>query len=235
MAVVPEDEAPTMPLLGGIVRPEGLPEAADLDLTALKSPGRTLNQGTMLIVAAFAVAAGSVWAMKMGSSASAAPGDPEIDKKFEQTLIQLTNPDAISPDSGLHPANLKSIPASAEDISRRFATDYTQRQVPIEYVKKNPFRLALVKAPQDDGPVVAVDNAAAQRLKALQAEFNKLKLQTIMRGRPNVAVINDEICREGQKVGTFTIARIDQLSVELTAENQTFTLKMDTGPDKPLR
>ncbi len=230
-ASVVEDEAPTMPLLGGIVRPEGLPEAADLEITAIKPANRMFSQGTMLVVAAFVVAAGLLLVMKMGSGTGIDAGaDREIVQKIEQTLIQLSSPEAMSPDAPLHARHIQSIRDDAGELGRMFNVDYTQKQVPIEYVKKNPFRLAMVHVATEGGPMVQIDTGAAQRLAKLQAEFAKLRLQTIMKGRPNVAVINDEICREGQKIGPFTIAKIESLSVKLTAEGQEFTLQMDSGP-----
>jgi hypothetical protein len=230
-AVTPEDEPPTMPLIGGIVRPDGLPEAADLDLGAIKSSNPMLNQGTMLIVGAFVIAAVLLLAMKLGvGSGGDTSANREFVQKIEQTLIQLNNRDAISPDSPFHSASIQKIRQDADAIGKIFDIDYTQKQVPIEYVKKNPFRLAIVHAATPDGPVVQVDNRALQRQRQLESEFARLKLQTVMKGRPNVAIINDEICREGQKIGSFTIARIDGLTVSLTAEGHTFTLEMDSGP-----
>lgn len=224
-----DDDAPTMPLMG-VMKADALPDAADLDVTAVKSPNRMLNQGTMIVIAAFVVGAGSIYAMRIAQAGTSGGVASEVEQKIEQTLIQLSNRQLISPESGVHGDHIAWVRDGGQAILKLLQDDGVEKQVPIEFVKKNPFRLAVVaKATLPDEPVVAVDTAAIQRIRKAREEFAKLRLQTVMKGRPNAAVINDEIYREGQKIGLLTVTRIDPLSVTLSVEGQDFVLKMNRG------
>jgi len=114
-----------------------------------------------------------------------------------------------------------------------FATDPTNQQVPLEYVKKDPFEVAIRR------PTPEVDHGANDRLAARRAaeakerqrkkiteQAERLELQTIMKGRVPVAIIDGEVLRVGQNIGDFTVTQIKDLNVTLEAEGYEFILSI---------
>lgn len=223
-----QDDEKSIPLMG-MLRPEGLPEAADLENSALRGPSKLLGHGTLLMVLVFVVAAGALALMRLTSGDLAGtPIARDVEKKIEQTLAQLSNRDNIDPRAGVHPDNIAWAKNNAESMIRLLSNTEAEHLVPLENVKKNPFRLAVFKSDAPEaGPLQ--DTGREQRIRKLTAELAKLRLQTVMRGKPNIAVVNGEFYREGQAIGPFTVARIEPLQVELIAEGTNFLLHMDQG------
>src|SRR6185369_13011299 len=78
-------------------------------------------------------------------------------------------------------------PFDAKQITALLTSDSSTRQVPIEFVKKNPFELPVVKpveAPRGSGPAQpGVDGATAAALRKAAQEVREMRLQTVMNGR----------------------------------------------------
>jgi len=115
-------------------------------------------------------------------------------------------------------------------ILAMFSRDLSDKQVPIEYIKKNPFRLSLPEPEtteqeaddQPDGP-----SERELKLKKLNKQLKKLELQSIMGGGQPVAVINGNLYQRGDTVGSFTLAEVSRLKVTLKAAGETFSLTME--------
>lgn len=233
------DEPQSIPLMGGVARPEGIPEATDLDLDSGASPSRSVSAGTLIILGVLVVAAGSLYAMRLSQQdlAAGTAAAKDVEAKVEQALAKLTQPQAMAPDDPLAKRNLDALFRDTDSIISMFASDMTKRQVPIDYVQKNPFVMPLTREPE---PVVAPNGMPAPvverrddgRLKKIQAEVKELKLQTVMEGRVPVAIINGGFVQVGQKVGSLVLKSLDSKtrSVELEWENQTFKLTMEEKP-----
>jgi hypothetical protein len=223
----PGDESEkSLSLMSGVIRPEGLPELDDGEVTALRGPGRLLSLSSMLVVGALVLVVLLLVALRAGRGQIVAGADAsDLERKIEATLAKLTNPAVMADDDPLRAENITSLFRDTASIVNILSEDHTAHQVPIEYVKKNPFALAIYKPAVDDS---GLRHAAAQsaRLKKLQQEFAAYKLQTIMKGRPNIAVINGEFYREGQTIGSFTVQKIEQMGVTLAADGQAFALTM---------
>lgn len=235
-ASVPDEEK-TLSLMSGVARPEGLPEAADLDLQSMKTGSRMLNQGTLVVVAVFLVAAGSLYAMRLSQSDNETdPAAKEVEARVDQALAKLTKTPTLGQDNPLRRDNLDALFDNTEQVVAMFVSDPTTQQVPIEYVKKNPFTIPITRAdPSLSGTAadnqVGLDREARERLRKLQFEFADLELQTVMRGRVPIAIISDQMLRPGDLVGSFTVKAIhvDSLSVDLENEGRIYTLTMENA------
>lgn len=232
------DEPQSIPLMGGVARPEGIPEATDLDLDSGAAPTRSVSAGTLIILGVLVVAAGSLYAMRLSQQdiAAGTAAAKDVEAKVEQALAKLTQPQAMAADDPLAKRNLDALFRDTDSIITMFASDMTKRQVPIDYVQKNPFVLPVTREPDPTpvpgAPVQVVERRDDGRLKKIQAEVKELKLQTVMEGRVPVAIINGSFVQVGQKVGSLVLKSLDSKtrSVELEWENQTFKLTMEEKP-----
>lgn len=226
------DEQPkTMSLMSGVAGGSGAGGLSDADLMGVDAGrGKRLSQSSLVVIVVAVVAAGSLYLMRLTQgdlSAGGTAGDVEI--KIEEALAKLTQPAALSADDPLQKKQLEALFSDTDTIVAMFAADLSAHQVPVEYVKKNPFHLA---ATEPMGPgVIPVDTTSrdhARRVAALQKQLDKLSLQTIMvSGNRNVAVIDGEFYQPGQSVGEFTIVSMDALTVRLTAGGETFQLTLN--------
>ena len=218
----------TMSLMGGVV--EGLPEAGGADFD--EPPKRkSLSHGTLLVLGAMLVGGGSLYAMRATQGGEDA-GSKEVEARIEQALAKLSNPASMGKDDPLSPQNINGLFKDTDAIVESMSFDLTARQVPIEFVKQNPFVLPIEKsavaAKGDVKPVV--DRRDEVRRKKLATEFKDLKLQTVMDGRVPIAIINGQLLQSGQTIGSFTVKSIYGTNVQLEAGSELFLLSMEEKP-----
>lgn len=220
-------------ILGVGGRPEGMPEASpEMDLEGGAAPGshRSVSTGSLVILLIASIAAGTIYLMRKSSMDMSARGGKEIELKIEMALAKLSKPQGMAPQDPLQKGNLDKLFSDTESIVQMFAADSTSRQVPIEFVQKNPFLLPIertVVVPTATGQTVVVERRDDSRERKLRAELKDLKLQTVMRGRVPVAIINGNFVQVDQKIGSFTLKAIDELGVQLEADGMTFPLTME--------
>jgi hypothetical protein len=230
-----EDQPSTLSLMGGIVRSQDLSDGQGADQDAGRGARRVWSQGPVLIAALAIFAAGALYTMRLtqGDLKNDASTDA-VAAKIENALTKLTRPGAISDDDPLKRANLESLFQDTETIVAMFAANRTDHQVPIEYVKKNPFALTLnLTAPGDLVDPQAGNNV--RRMKELQKELAGLKLVSVMAGRIPIAVINNDFYKTGQKIGSFQIETIEGLNVHLRSGEDRFTLSLESSPSPSRR
>jgi hypothetical protein len=221
-----------VPLMGGPARSDGFPQAEAFDAPP-RTGGRFLNQSTLLILLVFAVAGGSIYAMRMRQSdIGANPVNRTAEARVADALAKLSQPQAMDPADPLQPPNLNKL-LDLNAIVDWFASDHTDRQVPLENLQKNPFVVVVMPvAPQDPKVITPqIDKQNDERLQQLKLEFGDLKLQSIVNGSRPIAVINGVFVQQGQKIGSFMVRSISGVSVELESQGKTFTLQMDASPD----
>lgn len=232
-----DEEPSSLSLMGGVAKPDGLPEAADLDMDALQVSSRKISQGTMIIVLVALIAAGALYGMRLGQSEIGAGGvSSEVMTKIEAALAK-TSPQG-SAKAAVHQASMKRSFRDTESIVTMFNTDVTKNQVPIEYVQKNPFALpAQAKVEtrlSSDNPGNAL--RLKQQQEKLAAEMSKFSLQSVMaNARIPVVVIDGEFFKVGQQIGSFTIVKIHDRGVDLVADGTQYTLSMQDQADKANR
>ncbi|MCC7146464.1 MAG: hypothetical protein IT443_08460 [Phycisphaeraceae bacterium] len=211
-------------------RPEDMPEAEEF------SSGRgglpSINQGTLLIVLIAAVGAGSLYAMRLSRTDFGAGAGSKVEARIEQALAKLTRPEVLDPNDPLLKKNLNTLFQDTDAIVEMFSTNPADHQVPINMVKKNPFRpqSAKVATTGNDDSALA-ERELEKRKAALVGEARKLKLNSIVGGRVPMALINSDLCREGSTVGIFKVRKIrtDELAVELESAGMLFVLRMESN------
>jgi hypothetical protein len=228
----PDDENRSLSLMGGIARPEGMAEADEIDPGALDADAPrsgVLSGGTLILAVLVVVGIGSLYLMRatqgdLGASKMAT----EVNAKIEQALAKLTKPGSLSPDDPLRDQNMSDLFKDTESVLAMFASDPVKHQVPLEFVKKNPFDLLLErdKGPEHVPVKTGVDEALLRRQK-LAMELGSLRLQSVIQGSRPTAIISNEIVVPGQRIGSFTVKAIEGFSVTLAVGNDVYVLKMD--------
>ncbi len=225
----------TLSLMGGVVRPEGLPEAEefDLGLSGGKPSRKMLTHGTMLIVIIFVIAAGTLYGMRRSQRNDGLNNySKEAEAKVDEALARLSKPD--NKDDALNPDNIRKLFKDTDEVVEVFSTDMTQRQVPVQFIKKNPFVLPVFQS-ADSGPDTTQDDSERARretLEKLHRELETLELQSIMEGDRPVAIISGELIQPGQTIGSFKLTAISGITVELNSHGHTFTLQLENKADQ---
>ncbi len=237
-------EPESMSLLGGIAGDNESGVDAQLDTFGVEpehTGGKLLNHGVLLIVAVALVAAGALYLMRLSQGElTSDEATAQTEAKIEQWLGKLTVPGAMSKDDPMHQQQITALFQDTGEIIQIFNTDLTGHQVPVEYVKQNPFELRLAKQEVvlPDGSAAAAAAAARERearLSKLQREVDGLTLQSVVNMRSNpVAAINGDFYRRGDTIGSFTVAAVSakHMAVKLTAGDDSFVLRMVTDVEK---
>ncbi len=229
-----EEEPSQIPLMTGVGRPEGVD--GDIDYSSLDTGSRLMNKGTMLIVAIMLIAAGALYAMRM--SQGDGKQSEEVRKseaKVEQLMTQLKSAQALGGNHNLAKGSIEALLNDSEFIIAQLDVDPSRRQVPVEFTKKNPFHL-FIERPVD-APVVKVEPNAeekrlAERMKKLEGDISRMKIQSILpNGRRPVAIIDNKIVQVGDAVGSFKVKEIQKLAVVLEADGKEFTLSIESDPN----
>lgn len=234
-----DSDAPSSLALGaqGMGRPEELPQADDLDFESGRPGLHSINQGTLLIILVALMAAGALYAMRAThSDLTGGTANRAVEAKIEQALAKLTRPDVLPKDDPLLTRNLARLFADTDAIIDIFAVDAAEQQVPMANLKKNPFRMhsQSVDANDPDAELRQAERERAKLKKQLTDEYQALRLQSVSGGRMPIAMVNNNMYREGNKLGSFTVRRIrtEEMAVELLAHDMLFVLRMK-GNDNP--
>ncbi|MCC5831195.1 MAG: hypothetical protein JJU36_17280 [Phycisphaeraceae bacterium] len=230
-----EDDAErTMPL--SAMGAEDLPHADDGDYQSVRKSSKLFSHGSMLLVLVAVIAAGAIFAMRQTTTVGTGHTvDRAVEAKIEQALAKLSRPHAMSPDDPLAPDNLSTMNQETDAIVALFHDDVTERQVPLEYVQKDPFVLYQPPAEIEvsvgpQGPsleeIEAQKRAAAiaARERALREELRRMRCDAIM---GDLVMINGTALRRGMTIGSFTIVEVRRSSVILRADDFGFRLHMN--------
>ncbi len=193
--------------------------------TASRIPG-----GVLMLVIVLAVAGAALFAMRLTGSVAQRDGAVQAaELQIEQALATLTGQAAPQPGTAAEDAPLQT----TEQVIARFADDPTDKQVDLDHLRKNPFALRLAArtstqtAGHADAPASGVDMADQLRAKKLRAEVDRRQLQTVMHGRVPLAMVDGQVVREGDTLGSFRVAAIEQMAIVLDAEGNTYRLSME--------
>ncbi len=225
-----DESTQSMSLLGGVARPEGIPQADETDFASADQKGgkRSLSTGTIVVIVVALAAAGALYTMHLTQGDIAATGDSQVEAKMEQIIAKLTNPGTLAKDSPLRPEVRTSLFQDTAAIVATLDQNLTDQQVPVEYVKKNPFTLPIKKQTKQ----VVRDTSDQERqaqIQRLRGDLKRMKLQSVMgSGNSLVAVIDGDLYQPGQTIGKFKITNIDAntMTVTLRAMDQNFKLTM---------
>lgn len=224
------NEPQSLSLLGGVVDGDTLPEAGDADFEMSKPAGSSAVGGTILLIALVVVlGAGGIYAMSLRNNGIiGGMTSPETESKMREFLARITA-DKMSGRSTQDEFNATTeIP---DEILQVFELDPTQKQVPIDFVKKNPFERTQKVAAQETNTDTQnhnnVQREAERQRQRLQKELAGLELQSVIGGRRPVAMINGDLVQKNQRIGSFIVADIRDMKVYLKAGETVFELAMD--------
>lgn len=178
--------------------------------------GSGRHSGTLVLLMVVVVAGVALWGMReLGKSGMPGFADVKIDYPLDD--LQLVSTDA-----------------KGQDILQQLAVSQQVPQLPLEAVANNPFewRGAMIQAtavtstPTID-PVDEAEQARLARLKAIESEFARFRLNSVIGGSMPVARISGELVRIGDQVGEyFTVQSIGTRRVILQADDKMYTLTM---------
>jgi len=77
--------------------------------------------------------------------------------------------------------------------------------------------------------IVSNNSQDAEKIRRVAETFNGLKLQTIMLGKPSIAVINNRMVQVGTKIGDLTVTAIEPSRVLMAYGANKFELTLDNS------
>lgn len=173
-----------------------------------------MNRSTVAMGVMFCAGVGIIIALSSGADPQpAAASDAAVEQQVEQFLA--------------HSEAKQHDTASGEALIAQFYSYASRRQMPAEALRTDPFARGKARPADptqraDDQPPRVAD---AQRRAALQQEFDKLRLQSIMATTHGAtAIINGQFIAAGATVGSFTVTAIHADRVDLTCDQIDFTL-----------
>lgn len=220
----------SLPSLTGAIGPDDLPQAEVLEIEVAKRAGRRKSQGVLLVALVAIIAAGSLYAMrKARGDLAVGEAAREVEAKIDTVLAKLAQPDLLTADYSLGGPALETLAQDdTSSIVDMINADPSNHQIPIKFVKKNPFLLVRVESAATDfgASPTAGASSTAKRIKSLQQELARYQLQTIMTGHRKVAVVNGTFIETGDRVGPFIVESIDRLAVRLRVGQDRFELTL---------
>ena len=228
-------------MMSGSARPEGLPEVESLDLQETKGKKTVLNQSTMLILVVAVIAAGSLYGMRLTQQDLGATAQTiKAEKRIDKALAEHNKSKSKGQEGDLLAVgNVQKIVDDTEGLESILRPDMAQQQVPVNFVKKNPFIMPVAKSASSDGGPRESRAEQAKRRKQRQELMNELKtfeLQSVMQGARPVAIISGELVQPGQTLGRFMVKEIRDVSVDLEYNGEIFQLAMeDPSKEKSTR
>ena len=212
-------------------------EEPGFDPLAGSESKRHINASVLIIVGVMIVAAGGLFAMKKVAQVAASgifKDMTEVERIIDEFLPTMrSRADGIDPNAVMDTSILTVLNET-----------YTEHQVPLRDVQKNPFIMySAPVAPGDDPVVDTGPDPEAERLKKWQADKDALqmafeqagrqfRLKSIMGGSRPMAILNDKIVRVGETIESenedmvFRVTEISTSTVELIGEAPEFELEV---------
>ncbi len=226
-----DQQATTMPLIGGVLRPDDLPEMTGADIDAVGG-GRSAARGTLLVLLVFAIGVGALCLMRRNQLDDRPSKDvKQAEEKVDQALARLATSFAAAEGDAAE-APLAGSQNNTEAIVAMFAADPAKQQVPLEYLKRNPFLLAPPVVDPEVKPATSAPTGKSlasqkkDRLDPLKRQFATMQLQTVMQGKFPLAIVDGQIVKAGSSIGPFEVAAIEKRTVVLTSAGHEFKLNM---------
>lgn len=200
--------------------------AAASDFTTSEEPGSVKRHaaGALLITIVVAVAIIGLFSMRTLTRASAAVEAPSDLERSIEHFLEMIN----SGKGGINKTD------EADSVLDVLSESYTQRQVSLSEVQRNPFIIfegpeaAAASAQETVDPVV---EQRRQRLAQFESAGNRLRLNSVLMGSDPLANINNKVLRIGDVLSIapedvqFTVVAIDATSVDLIAEDDQLEVK----------
>ncbi len=180
------------------------------------------TKGSLVLLGVYATGFMALYVFGHGS------GGPKS-AKGEQNLVYAKVDAALNQMDAQPAAGELSRRTNAKAIVEDFYTAARQRQVDRNRLARNPF-IFKEKVPEAAPVVVAKevepkDNEPAE-LKAAMEAVKTLKLQSVLVGRSQAALVSNNLVTTGQNIKGWTVTRIGPREVELTWKDQKHILAL---------
>lgn len=201
--------------------PLGVGELGDdvtLDPLAGTGERKKFNGGSLVLIGVIAMAFAGLFFMRTLSKVSASDGGrnsmEDKVKKFLETRGKPSNP-------------------GDQSIVFEIGGSYTERQVPLDAVSRNPFIIpGEGVTPLPDGVLIDKNQVKrlADRKTQFQRAYEKLALKSIIMSSNPMASVSNKIVRRGDEITidpenvTFRVTEITANTVSLAAEDVDFSI-----------
>lgn len=194
------------------------------------TPNSRINSGALIIGIVILTATASVIGMRAVSKstgAAAAASNTQVESQIESFLETLTTSEQ----------NHQDTQANEASILKVLSTEYSERQIPLEDVKKNPF----ITNPEDATPEPTEDpgissqtawkRQRSEMLTQYQEASERIVVSSVMGGSNPLANINGKLFRIGDSLSMepnamqFTVTAIRGGIVTLLVEVKEFDIK----------
>lgn len=224
------NENATFPL--GTSGGDGFDADSSLDPLAGAETVKRSNAGTLLIIAVIVIAAGGLFSMRFLAKVNASTNS---DGNVEESIVSFLN----ALDGGNGSKQTKSVLLQNDTtVLNVLKESYTQHQVPLENLAKDPFDLTDDSVPTatattpDDGSH-QWDARRRERLQAMESASKSLELTSVLMGSTPLANINGKILRVGDVVDLekqkiqFRVTAIEADAATLVGEDTALNLKYE--------
>ncbi|MEM6333801.1 MAG: hypothetical protein AAF823_10735 [Planctomycetota bacterium] len=229
-SVAPDESNKSMSLMGGVGGGDDALDGVIVDETP--SAGRSPWVQTFILLALVAaLGGGAIYVMRAAQDSVQTRGTDGLASRIDDALGRLTNASVMRDDDPYSPRAVNELFSDTDRVLAIFATDPTEKQVPVGLLKKNPFSLRVQRVVTETGEAAPeIDLAEQKRQAELRQAYRRLKLQSVIDMRVPVAVINGDMYRVGQQIEGFEIAAISSRNqaVKLTAGGRDWVLRMET-------
>lgn len=195
----------------------------DQDYVEVTTNAGRVRRSTTLLVVLLVGGLGCIWYMMRNTSPQSAGAATDANTAdIERAIVHITG------------AKTEMF-GKMDDLVGKFNEFSEVPQVEVNELVKNPFELETIVGSANVGevqPVVVVDHQAVRRKKA-QEQADQLKLLTIMQsGGRSVCMIDNRFLSEGDRIGDFTVGRIESNSVKLLWNPEGEAVSSQGGAEK---
>jgi hypothetical protein len=213
-----DDDAKKMPFGAGEQIEAGIDPLANV------AERKKLNTGSLVIVFVIVLAAAGLWSMRKFSHVSGASGRSSDVEAEINKFLQAWKGESASRTSTTAPSTALT---SSDTVLSVLAGTYTQRQVPLTDVQRNPFILPgdnlPTAAPVDDGSK-ALAKRQADRKAQIEQAASHLQLKSIIMGSVPLANISGKLVHKDDNLViddkvTFRVVSIATDSITLVVDD----------------
>ena len=199
---------------------EQLTEAGQDDYLTVADRGSTARRGTIILACVIAVGLSCLFMMiKKATHSGASAAVASEDAQIEAAIAQLT---------GVR----MEFSNRADQIVDKFHLFSDVQKIQIDNLQKNPFVIEKYMGASDfksepSGNGETTVNDESLRKNAMEGRLREMKLLTIMgTNKGNCCMIDDKLLYVGDSIAGFKVEKIDDSSVELTANGMKFIMKI---------